>query len=160
MLGRESMLALESGQPFLPASAAFFLERLGGWSTTLFASVSSSSQGAGEWKRILGPYMLILGSSSSSSGESSSLSWRLLSSAEERGSSSRSRLLALGMARRSLSEMGERGESEMEGLYTFGLGGKRKEWAWPSRMERSGGRGVKWAWLYTEGESENSEREG
>ena len=113
------MLTLERGQPFL-FDSDFFLTRfeMEGCSTTDFESRSSSSQGAGEWKRILGPQMLIRGSSSGSWGESSG-SWpsrMLLSSEEDRGSSSsRSRLEAVGMFRRSLSEIGERG-SEREGV--------------------------------------------
>ena len=75
------------------------------------ASSSSSSQGAREWTVILGPYVLILGSSSSlTAGEtSSSLD---VSMEEHCESSSKSRLLALGKLSRSLSDMGERGAED------------------------------------------------
>lgn len=56
VLGRGSVLTLERGQAFLLESD-FFLTRfeMECCSTTDFESRSSSSQGAGEWKRILGP---------------------------------------------------------------------------------------------------------
>ena len=56
VLGRGSVLTLERGQAFLFESD-FFLTRfeMECCSTTDFESKSSSSQGAGEWKRILGP---------------------------------------------------------------------------------------------------------
>lgn len=75
------------------------------------ASSSSSSQGAREWTVILGPYVLILGSSSSlAAGDTSSP--RNGSMEEHCESSSRSRLLAFGKLSRSLSDMGERGADE------------------------------------------------
>ena len=129
VLGRGSPVPLAKLQPFLPESD-FFFERFEESSTLSRGGGSSpsSSQGAGEWKRILGPYILMRGissSSTSSSGEEPSSSWRLLYSAEDLGSSSRSRLLAVGMLRRSLSEMGERGSDSGE-LLSLGLWGKRK----------------------------------
>lgn len=74
LLGRGSLVPLDSPQPFLPDSP-FFFDRFDGSSRlSRESSSSSSSQGAGEWKRILGPYILIRGTSSSpsSSGDESS----------------------------------------------------------------------------------------